>query len=91
MTQIISIVLQVGIWMTPIMWQITVIPAGLRWIFKLNPVYYVVSGYRESLLSKVWFWQNWQTTLYFWIVVALLFVLGNSVFKKLKVHFADVL
>lgn len=89
--QIISIVLQVGIWMTPIMWNISIIPAGLRWIFKLNPIFYVVSGYRDSLLYGRGFWENWQWTLYFWVVTILMFAVGSSVFKKLKVHFADVM
>ncbi len=90
-TQIIGVILEVGIWITPIMWQLTVIPDFLRWIFKLNPIYYIVSGYRDSLIAKVWFWDNLYLTAYFWGLTVILFILGTRVFNKLKIHFADVL
>ena len=95
LTQIINIILQVGIWVTPIMWQeeqmFQKMPAFLVYIFKLNPLYYIVKGYRDALINKVWFFQHWQQTIYFWVVTIALFVLGQVVFKRLKVHFADVL
>jgi len=89
--QVIAIFLQVGIWMTPIMWQETMLPENFRWIMKLNPVYYVVNGYREALIDHRWFWQNPNQLVYFWFITAILFALGCLVFKRLKVHFADVL
>ena len=60
-------------------------------LFKLNPMYYIVSGYRDSMLSHVWFTEHWGWTLYFWVVTIALFGLGTVIFKRLKVHFADVL
>ena len=46
--------------MTPIMWNIDTmdLPSWLISIFKLNPMYYIVAGYRDSLINKVWFWAN---------------------------------
>jgi len=93
LTQIINIALQVGIWMTPIMWDINMI-SGNPWLiklFKLNPMYYIVSGYRDAMLGNVWFWHHALWTVYFWVVTALMFVFGSWVFKRLKPHFADVL
>lgn len=90
-TQIISVFLQVGIWMTPIMWNIAMLPSKFLWIFKLMPMYYIVSGYRDSLIDKVWFWEKIYETGWFWGCTIVLFGLGTLVFKKLKVHFADVL
>lgn len=91
--QIISIVLQVGIWITPIMWNFdgVKLPAVVRTVFKLNPMYYVVNGYRDAFINKVWFWEHPEQTMYFWVLTALLFGVGMTVFRKLKVHFADVL
>ena len=93
LTQIINIVLQVGTWMTPIMWNFEAIdlPAVLKMIFKLNPMYYVVQGYRQALIDHVWFWQNTGLTIYFWLVVLACFGIGMFVFRRLRVHFADVL
>lgn len=91
LSQIIAILLQVGVWMIPIMWDLNMIPAGCHWIFRLNPMYYVVSGYREAFYQKIWFWQHPERTIYFWAVALVLFGAGTAVFKRLKVHFADVL
>ena len=93
LNQIISIILQVGVWMTPIMWNFDALnlPSWLAAIFKLNPMYYVVMGYRDAFINKIWFWEHPELTAYFWVLAALVFGIGMTVFKKLKVHFADVL
>lgn len=93
LTQIINIVLQVGVWLTPIMWDLNILSEHpiLMKLFKLNPIYYIVSGYRDSMLSHTWFWEHWHWSIYFWGVTAVIFVIGTVVFKRLKVHFADVL
>ena len=93
LTQIINIVLQVGVWLTPIMWDVNML-SNYPWLiklFKLNPMYYIVTGYRDSMLGHVWFWNHWGWTVYFWIVTVVLFALGSWIFKRLKPHFADVL
>lgn len=89
--QIINILLQIGMWMTPIMWQYTMLPESLQSLLKLNPIYYIISGYRDCLIDKVPFWQHGMWTVYFWCFAAVLFLLGMQLFSKLKVHFADVL
>ena len=93
LTQVINIVLQVGMWMTPIMWNIDTMELSpvLITIFKLNPMYYIVAGYRDALINKAWFWENAPLTLYFWLLTAVLFGIGTMIFKRLKIHFADVL
>ena len=95
LTQIISIIIQIQVWMTPIMWNIDTLgarmPSWLITIFKLNPMYYIVHGYRDAMINKVWFWERFDLTFYFWAVTGVFFVLGAYVFKRLKVHFADTL
>ncbi len=88
--QIISIALQIGMWATPIMWNIS--KAGeYQVLFKLNPMTYIVNGYRSAVFEKQWFFEDFYSTAYFWIVTVLLFGIGAIIFKRLKVHFADVL
>lgn len=92
LTQIINIILQVGVWITPIMWDAEQrLSPGLLRLFKLNPVYYIVDGFRDSLLAGVGFWEKPMWTLYFWLFVIIVFGIGVSVFKRLRIHFADVL
>jgi len=91
LSQIINIILQIGVWTIPIMWQLGQVPARFHWIFKINPMFYIINGYRESMYGHVWFWEHMGLTCYFWFVTAALFLLGTVIFKRLKVHFADVL
>lgn len=91
LSQIINIVLQVGMWATPILWNINTFQGNIQMVFKLNPIYYIVNGYRSALFEKTWFWQDFYSTMYFWIVTIAIFGIGALIFKKLKVHFADVL
>lgn len=94
LSQIISIGLQVGIWLTPIMWIAESSLKGhalLQRILQLNPMYYIVSGYRDAFIMKNWFFERPMWTLYFWAVTFVCFLFGNWVFKRLRIHFADVL
>jgi teichoic acid transport system permease protein len=90
-TQIISIFLQFIMWLTPIMWNYKMIPDNLQGVFKSNPMYYIVQGYRDTLINNIWFWERPVESEIFWITIVLLFIIGASLYKKLKPHFADVL
>ncbi len=61
LTQIINIGLQVGVWLTPIMWvadtALTSDPL-IQKILQLNPMYYIVSGYRDAFVVKRWFFER---------------------------------
>jgi teichoic acid transport system permease protein len=90
---LLSVALQVLMWLTPIMWNIEMI-AGYPWLVKimhLNPVFYIVQCYRDAVFQGVWFWQRTEWTIYFWVVTLLMFAMGSSVFRRLQPHFADVL
>lgn len=99
--QIVNIVLQLGMWLCPIMWNETLLTSSqnqfisqvLVKILRFNPMYYIVQGYRSCFMGgeNSWFWERPLLTVYFWIFVVVVFFLGQKIYKKLKVHFADVL
>lgn len=94
--QIIGILTQLGMWTIPIMYDesrmdFMIGKINLLNVLKLNPMYYVVTGYRDCFMHGNWVFERPWITLYFWFVVILLFVIGFRSFKKLKVHFADVM
>ena len=60
-------------------------------ILKLNPFYYVVAGYRDSMLTGNWFWERPKLGIYFWVVTLVIGLVGLRVFKRLRPHFSDVL
>jgi lipopolysaccharide transport system permease protein/teichoic acid transport system permease protein len=89
--QVVQVLLQVMFFMLPLVWSETVIPERFRMVLYLNPIYYIVGGYRDALFRHVWFWQHPAATIYFWIFALGLLAVGGVVFKRLRFHFADVL
>lgn len=91
--QIINIALQVGMWATPILWNISYLDGNplLQKILKCNPVFYIVNGYRNAMFGQTWFWEEPGAAIGFWVFTAALFFVGAHIFRRLKVHFADVL
>lgn len=91
MTQIVGICLQFGIWLLPILWNTQTFDNKYIRILKLNPLYYIVQGYRDTLIYGKSITSDIKYGIYFWCVTIAIFVLGTFVFKRLKPHFADVL
>ena len=88
-TQIINILITIGIWLTPIMWNITRLNGWLNMAMRLNPVFYIVQGYRDTMISHIWLVDRIQSTVYFWAVIAVLGVISYFVYNRLKPHFSD--
>jgi ABC-type polysaccharide/polyol phosphate export permease len=88
---IITIFMRVLFFMTPIFWDMNTIPKSFVKYFYLNPLVYIVDGYRESFVTHVPFWHHGYQTLFFWICTLIAFILGIVVFKRLRPHFADVI
>lgn len=91
LSQIISIILLIGMWGTPIAWNISMFPEKVQLILKANPMFYLVQGYRDCFLYQTWFWEHGRLTLYFWCVVLGMALLGGFIYNKLKSSFADFL
>lgn len=89
--QIIVILLQILNWLTPIMWNYSIIDEKLRWLLQLNPVFYIVEGYRDIFINKHWFFDHPINTIYFWGFCLILALVSKKIYISLKPHFADVL
>jgi len=89
--QFVAMVLQFGFWLTPIFWSYQILPAKYMFLIKLNPMFYIIEGYRNTFIHKKWFWEDPWTTVYFWAVCLIMFIFGATIFRRLKPHFADVL
>ena len=94
MAQIVGIFLQFGIWLSPIMYHESMFTDRIPWIetlFKINPFYYIVAGYKDSMITGNWFWERPKLTLYYWAFTLIVLLGGLKMFKKLRPHFSDVL
>lgn len=92
LSQIVGVLLQVGMWLTPILWSFDMVADfPFAFLLKLNPMFYIVQGYRSTLLDGRWFFESPQLTIYFWCLTIVLLVVGLRLFKKLRPHFSDSL
>lgn len=87
----LGVFLNIWFWLTPIVWPPEMVSARLQPLLNLNPLNYVISGYRESLLAPQPVLPDVMSTVYFWGVVTVLWFLGSGAFRRLKHSFADVL
>lgn len=90
-SQIISIILQLGYFAIPVFWTEDMMAPSILTVLKLNPIYYVVQGYRDCMTGNILFWQYPWHTIYFWIFSIIVFWGGISLFERVKKHFADLL
>jgi lipopolysaccharide transport system permease protein len=87
--QVLNVVMQVWMWMTPIMISADKIPENYRFLVQWNPMSFVVDAYRKLLLTPVWP-EAGQLAVVAGYSVAV-FLLGGLFFRHLKRGFADVL
>ncbi|MFJ7745078.1 ABC transporter permease [Peribacillus sp. NPDC097295] len=78
-------------YLTPILWILDATEhPTIASIMKLNPLYYIVEGYRASLLGESWYFiGHWEYTLYFWAVVLVFFLIGSSLHVRFRDRFVD--
>lgn len=77
-------IITVIFWLSAIMWNPKSIKNKLlRKILRLNPITYLVEGYRNCFINKVWFWQSPKTLICF---IAITFILGVLVLFIYKKH-----
>lgn len=84
--------LRMLLYLSPILWQMTVLSENVQFILKLNPLYYLIEGYRSAFFGLDWYFiVHWEYTLYFWAVVLVLFLIGSALHVKFRRHFIDYL
>jgi ABC-type polysaccharide/polyol phosphate export permease len=65
LTQIVQNIMQVGMYVTPIMWMADLLPGGARsrLMLEINPFYHLISIVREPLLGGTATQLNWIATI----------------------------
>ncbi len=85
----IGILLQLLFYATPIVYGLDIIPESFRWILKINPMSYIIDGYRS-----IFYYQKMPDFVGLGIVLAIsviLCIIGYLVFNKLQKRFAEEL
>jgi ABC-type polysaccharide/polyol phosphate export systems, permease component len=93
--QILISIMRMMFYLTPILWPTSLLDTKAPTLAKLmllNPMYYLVEGYRSSLLGLSWYGvAHFKYTLYFWGFVLITFAIGSVMHLKFRDHFVDYL
>lgn len=86
--------LRMMLYLSGVLWPITLLadfPVMMN-LMKLNPLFYLIQGYRATFFGDGWYIiEHWQYSLYFWALVAVLFLFGSMLHVKFRRHFIDYL
>jgi lipopolysaccharide transport system permease protein len=86
--ELIGIIIMLWFFSTPIIYPISIVPEKYINIIKINPIYWLVQGYRDIILKGD---INLITIITIIISSVVMYILGSLIFMKIKNGFADVL
>ena len=79
-------------WLTGIVWNVNTIDIPwIKTLLKINPVTYLVEGFRNCLIHKTWIWESPKTLLCFLAILFIMTILSVVIYKKLRKEIPDVL
>ncbi|SHP75150.1 Probable O-antigen/lipopolysaccharide transport integral membrane protein ABC transporter RfbD [Mycobacteroides abscessus subsp. abscessus] len=77
------------LYLLPILWDMDKLPELYLSIIKLNPLYYLIDGFRKTFITKEWFFIDWTYMLYFWITTLLILYIGSLIHVRFRKKFVD--
>jgi lipopolysaccharide transport system permease protein len=81
-------VLQIWMYVTPIIYPVTFIPPRWRWLIALNPLSGIIQGFRSAIFGRSFDWDAIVVSL----VVTLVVVIGAAfAFRRMEREFADII
>ena len=86
---IISIFMQLMFYLCPIVYDPTMIPSKFMPIFRMNPMFHIISFYRVILYEKQM--PNLLEIFKVFIACIVILIFENEIFKKMKKRFAEEL
>jgi len=84
-SHIVQVVLSAWFYFTPIIYALDFIPANMRWLFKLNPIIYVINGFRLAVYYGML--PRWTSIAASFVCGFVALVIGYSVFRKYQDDF----
>lgn len=85
----VSVILMLGFYATPIVYQANMLPEKFQWVLNLNPMAQLVETYRSILYYHQM--PNWLMIGIWGTVSVILLILGYLIFKKLEKSFVEEL
>lgn len=87
----ISSIIRLLMYVTPIFWNINTLSSKLRFVLKLNPLYYLIAGYRDCFFYHQGIFYYWKEMIVFWVWTLFLFWIGSTIMYKFRTRFIDMI
>lgn len=88
--KLVSSMMRMLLYMSLVLFNDTFHNAIITIFIKLNPVAYIVQGYRDCILYQKSIFAHPALMLYFWILILVLFSIGSYLMYKFKTKFIDL-
>jgi homopolymeric O-antigen transport system permease protein len=85
---VLPFLLQIWMFITPIIYPASVVPKQWRWLLALNPLTGIVEGYRASLFGQR---IHWQSLCYSTLFTIMLLSVAAYIFRRMEKSFAEVI
>lgn len=89
--KLLSNLIRLLFYLTPILWDMDKMPTIYQNLISLVPIYYIVRGFRESLLYGVPFYVHRKDMIVSWSIVIVLFIFGCYLQDKFRNRFRDLI
>lgn len=84
----IPFLVQIWLFLTPVIYPVSIVPSKWRWLLALNPMAGTIEGYRSALLGKPYAWSELGISA----AVTILFLLyATRSFARMEGEFADMI
>jgi lipopolysaccharide transport system permease protein len=80
--------IQLGMFATPIIYPLSVIPEKWRWLMMLNPLSGLIEGFRAACFGKPFDWTSIGVSV---VITFAILLFAAYVFRKMERSFADVI
>jgi ABC-type polysaccharide/polyol phosphate export permease len=88
-TQIVQLILRVGFFATPVMYEPSLLPSAFAWTASVNPLAVAIEGVRDSLLCGAW--PRWGV-LFIHLALGVLLLMASVLYmRSVESRMADVL
>lgn len=79
-------------WLSGILFNPETVQSGIfKKFLMVNPITFLINGFRNCFINQIWFWQQPKRLLYFAIILLIMIILAVWAYKKLRKEIPDVL
>lgn len=84
---VVPFMVQVWMYLSPVVYAVTLVPEQYRWIMALNPMTGIIGGFRSALLNQP---VDWNALGVSTIISSILLIIGIANFRRTERRFADI-